>query len=595
MTAANPSAELGALALLRRLFAEHARQHLWTYAAAACLMGVGAATTTASAYLLKPIVNNMVAGSDFKVLRTISWSVVGLFTVRGFASFGALVLLSRAGNRIVADIQRRVFDVLLTRDMRFFNQTHSAEMITRLSAGAGGMRDALQVTITSMSRDALTAAGLLALMVYQDPLLAIVALSVMPIAAVTLGRLIKNIRRFARRSYDGFTRISETLQETVLGVRIVKSFNLEAIMRERMGTAIREVERSANRMATIGAQSGPLSDILAGFAIGGVIFYGSWRVAIQHLDPGSLFSFVGAMLMAYEPLKRLGRVNLDIQNGLVGARMIYDVLDDTTVEKTNPDRPKLQMTKGRVVFEGVSFAYRAGEPVLNGVDFVAEPNITTALVGPSGGGKSTIVGMIQRFYAPDSGRVLIDGQNILDVELRSLRDAIAFVSQDVFLFRSSIRDNIALGRPGASEAEIVAAAVKAHAHEFISGFASGYNTNVGEHGAQLSGGQRARIAIARAILKDAPILLLDEPTAALDAESEREIQKALDELRVGRTTIVVAHRLQTIVNADRICVIAGGRVAETGVHAELIAGEGVYHDFFATQFGEAAFARAVRV
>jgi ATP-binding cassette subfamily B protein len=241
---------------------------------------------------------------------------------------------------------------------------------------------------------------------------------------------------------------------------------------------------------------------------------------------------------------------------------------------------------GRIVVENVDFRYRPDEAVLAGFNLVVKPNQTTALVGPSGGGKSTIIALLQRFYAPESGRILIDGADIAQVDLHSLRAKIAFVSQDVFLFNGSIRDNIALGRPGAGDEEIFAAARKAHAHDFICGFSTGYETSVGEQGAQLSGGQKQRIAIARAILKDAPILLLDEPTAALDSESEREVQKALDELRIGRTTLVVAHRLQTIINADTIVVIEGGRAAEAGSHEQLMALGGVYRTFFASQFGD---------
>jgi subfamily B ATP-binding cassette protein MsbA len=589
MIASKPAAEIGALALLRRLFTEHARRHFWAYVSAAALMAIGAAATAVSAWLLKPIVNGMVGnGGDFKELRALSWAVFGLFSLRGLATFGSLALLSRAGNNIVAAIQRQLFDGLLKQDMRFYHDRHSAEFMTRLSLSANGMRDAMQMTITSISRDALTAIGLVTVMAVQDPLLTVLALAGLPIAALTLGRLIVKIRKFSRRSFDGSTRIVETLQEAVLGARIVKSFNLEDTMRARMASAVREVERSANRISITAAISNPISDVLAGFAIGAVIFYGSWRVTIHHADPGSLFSFIAALMLAYEPLKRLGRSNLDIQNGLVGARMIYDVIDRPTAEAQPEGLPKLAVSGGRIAFEHVRFGYRADEPVLKDVDFVAEPGKTTALVGPSGGGKSTIIGMIQRFYAADAGRIVIDGQAIMDVDLASLRASIAFVSQDVFLFRGTIRDNIALGRPGATDEEITAAAVKAHAHDFISAFANGYHTNVGEQGAQLSGGQRARIAIARAILKDAPILLLDEPTAALDSESEREIQKALDDLRVGRTTLVVAHRLQTIINADLICVVDGGVIAESGIHADLIARRGVYRDFFSMQFGDVA-------
>jgi ATP-binding cassette subfamily B protein len=341
-------------------------------------------------------------------------------------------------------------------------------------------------------------------------------------------------------------------------------------------------------MAAGGAAATLMADSLAGLAIGFAIFYGSWRVSIGHGDVGSFVSFLGALLLAYEPAKRLGRLNVDIQNGLVSTRLIYEVLDAPQGEAPQPSLPKISVGDGRVVIEHARFAYRPGEYVIDDLNLAAEPNSTTALVGPSGGGKTTILGIIQRFYALSQGRVTIDGQDISTVDLPSLRDRIAFVSQDVFLFRGSIRENIAVARPGATEAEIVAAARKAHAHDFILQFAAGYETNVGEQGAQLSGGQRQRIAIARAILKDAPILLLDEPTAALDSESEREVQKALDDLRMGRTTLVVAHRLQTIVGSDRIWVIEGGRAVETGEHQELIARRGAYYAFFAAQFGASA-------
>jgi subfamily B ATP-binding cassette protein MsbA len=377
----------------------------------------------------------------------------------------------------------------------------------------------------------------------------------------------------------------QTMGETVLGARIVRSFNLEGEMRERMSRAIRTVERSANRIARGGGLVTFLADSLAGCAIAFAIFYGSWRVAVQHADVGAFASFLGALLLAYEPAKRISRFPVDIQNGLVGARLIYEVLDAPIGDATRVGLPKLRVVEGRVEIEKVKFAYRAGEEAIRGLEFVALPNQTTALVGPSGGGKTTTLGLVQRFYAPSAGRVVIDGQDLAEVDLASLRDNIAFVSQDVFLFRGTIRDNIALGKPGAGDAEIVAAARKANAHDFILQFADGYDTNVGEQGAQLSGGQRQRVAIARALLKNAPILLLDEPTAALDSESEREVQKALDALRAGRTTIVVAHRLQTIIGADRIFVIEAGVVVESGSHAELIARDGAYRAFFAAQFG----------
>ena len=577
-----------ALPLLRRLFAEHGRPHIRSYIVAGLLMGIGAATTALSAWLLKPILNHMVDADGFKTLRLLAWGVVGLFALRGLVTWGYQVMLSRTGNRIVAGVQRRLYEHLLRQDMSFFQDRHSTEFMTRLSIAAGGVRDTLQTLITSAGRDILTLVGLIIVMIIQDPIMALIALSIMPVGGFLLSKLIQRVRKSARRSYDGSARILETMQETMQGIRIVKSFNLEGIMRGRMSSAVREVEKSVNRMASGQAVSSPISDTVAGIAIGAVIFYGSWRVTIAGADPGSFFSFVAALLMAYEPGKKLARMHLDLQSGLTGARMIYEVLDTPAQEEQREGLPKLNVGEGRIAFENIRFGYRPDEYVLDGIDLVAEPNATTALVGPSGGGKSTIIALIQRFYSPASGRIVIDGQNISDVDLVSLRDRIAFVSQDVFLFRGTIRENIALGKPGATDAEIEQAARMANAHDFIVGFKTGYETGVGEQGAQLSGGQRQRIAIARAFMKNAPIILLDEPTAALDSESEREVQKALDSLRQGRTTLVVAHRLQTIVNSDRICVIENGKAVETGTHEQLIAARGTYHAFFATQFGEGA-------
>ncbi|MBE7220611.1 MAG: ABC transporter ATP-binding protein, partial [Caulobacteraceae bacterium] len=500
--------------------------------------------------------------------------VAVLYVVRGLATCGQLVLMSRAGNSIVATLQRRVYDHLLHQPVRFFADRHSSELMARLAMAANGARDAVQFVINSAGRDVLTVVGLAGVMVWNDPLMSLIALSIAPVGVLMLSRLMKKVRRAARRSFDGSADIMKHMGETAQGIRIVKSFNLEGVMRARMAGAVGEVEKAANRMAIGIALSAPVSETLGGLAVSIIILYGGWKVAVAHSDPGSFFAFMGALLSAYEPAKRLGRLNLDLQNSLVGARLVYDLLDEPLPDARDAAKPDLRPGPGRISFEGVSFSYRQGERVLDRIDLLAEPDRTTALVGPSGGGKSTIISLVQRLYEPDGGTVAIDGQDVTSVNTRSLRESIAFVAQDVFLFRGTVRDNIALGRPGATEAEIVDAARRAHAYDFIAGFDRGFDTEVGEQGAKLSGGQRQRIAIARAFLKRASIILLDEPTAALDSESEREVQKALEELRIGRTTIVVAHRLQTIVDADRICVIENGRAVEFGTHDELMARRG---------------------
>ncbi len=586
-------AEARSLPLIRRLMAEHARAHAGAYALALVLMAISAAASVGSVALLRPVVNGMTGMTvaepgTFKMLRNLAMAVAALYVVRGLATCGQLILMSRAGNRIVASLQERVYDHLLHQPVRFFSDRHSSELMARLAMAANGARDAVQFVINSAGRDVLTVVGLAGVMVYNDPLMSLIALSVAPVGVLMLSRLMKKVRRAARRSFDGSADIMKHMGETAQGIRIIKSFNLEGVMRARMARAVGEVEKAANRMAIGIALSSPVSETLGGVAVAIIILYGGWKVAVAHSDPGSFFAFMGALLSAYEPAKRLGRLNLDLQNSLVGARLVYDLLDEPLPDAKDATRPDLVKGPGRIAIEEVSFAYRPGERVLDRIDLLAEPDKTTALVGPSGGGKSTIISLVQRLYEPESGAIRIDGQDITTVNTRSLRDAIAFVAQDVFLFRGTVRDNIALGRPGATEAEIVDAARRAHAYDFIMGFDGGFDTEVGEQGTKLSGGQRQRIAIARAFLKRASIILLDEPTAALDSESEREVQRALDELRIGRTTIVVAHRLQTIVDADRICVIENGQAVEFGTHDELIARRGSYHAFFSTQFGDRA-------
>jgi ATP-binding cassette subfamily B protein len=575
------------IATITRLIADHGRKHIGSYVLAALLMAASAAATALSAYLLKPVLDHMVEANGLAALELLSVSIAGLFLVRGLATYGYLVLLARTGNRIVADVQTKIFDHLLMQDMAFFQDRHSGEFMSKLAIAAASIRDTLQLLVVSAGRDILTLSGLLVVMFVQDSRMSLIAIALMPLGAYGLSRLVKSVRMLARRSFDGSAQILEIMQEAMQGLRIVKSFNLEGLMQKRMHGAVVHVEQAANRMSASMAIASPLADFFGGLAIAIVIFYGGWRVAVAHADAGSFFSFLAALLMAYEPAKRLARLNLEIQNGLVGAKLVYDVLDQPAAERPGGNLPPLRIAQGRISFEHVRFHYRPDETVLDDLCLVGEPGQTTALVGPSGGGKSTILALLQRFYDPLAGHIAIDGIDIAKVDIASLRAAIAFVSQDVFLFRASIAENIGLGRPGATHAEIADAARKAHAHDFIMSFSAAYGTSVGEQGMQLSAGERQRIAIARAMLKDAPILLLDEPTAALDPESEQAIQTALDELRKGRTTVVVAHRLQTIVGADRIYMIDEGRAVESGSHAELMARGGKYRAFFRMQFAAA--------
>jgi ATP-binding cassette subfamily B protein len=340
-------------------------------------------------------------------------------------------------------------------------------------------------------------------------------------------------------------------------------------------------------MARVSNRSSPLMETLGGLAVAGGLMYGGYSVVAMGATPGQFFSFLTAFLMAYEPAKRLARLNIELNSNLIGARKLLEIVDSPSSEPLEDDNPALRLTDARVELRNATFAYRANEPVINRMSFVAEPGKVTALVGPSGGGKSTVLALLLRLYELGEGEILIDGQSISKVSRRSLREQTAYVGQDVFLFRDTIAANIAFGKVGATEAQIMAAAKAACAHEFIMGFPQGYNTPVGEHGTQLSGGQRQRIAVARALVKNAPVILLDEATAALDSESEQQVQEAIEHLCQNRTTIVIAHRLHTIMHADAILVVEGGEIVERGRHEDLLRRGGRYASFFRIQHRDA--------
>jgi ATP-binding cassette subfamily B protein len=472
---------------------------------------------------------------------------------------------------------------MLKQNVGFFSDRHSSEFIARLTTGATAASAVLNLLITALGRDLLSLIGLATVMAVQDPVMSLFSIVVVPPAMLVLRRLIHRIKAIAHQQFTGNARILETLQEAVHGIRIVKAYTLEDAMRARFDKHVGELEHESNKWARVAFRSGPLMESLGGFAIATALIYGGYRVIATGATPGQFFSFLAAFMLAYEPAKRLARLNLDLNTGLVGVRILFDTIDHPPSEQPDQHKPPLRLSRAQVQFANVHFAYRPGEKVIRNLSFRAEPGSVTALVGPSGGGKSTILNLLLRLYEVNGGAILIDGQDIAGVSRQSLRRQMAYVGQDVFLFRGSVRENIALGRPGASEAEIEAAARAACAHDFISAFPQGYDTPVGEHGVRVAGGERQRIAIARALLKDAPIILLDEATASLDSESERQVQLAIEHLCQGRTTLVIAHRLHTVVDADRIFVIEDGTVVESGRHEELLRKSGRYASFYRLQ------------
>jgi ATP-binding cassette, subfamily B, bacterial MsbA len=570
----------GTPALVRRLLVEQAAGQWRRYALAFGLMGVAAGLTALGAYLIGDVINQAYVHKNLPGIFWLALATAAIFMVKALSTYISALTLARIGNHIIADNQRKMFARLLQHNIAFFAERHSSEFMARLTTGAAAASQVLNLIVTSFGRDLLSLIGLATVMAVQDPIMSLFSVIVVPPAMLVLRKLIKRIKTIAQHQFTGNTRILETLQETVQGVRIVKAFTLEDSMRARFDAYVAELESESNKWARVAHRSSPLMEALGGFAIAGALIYGGFRVIETGATPGQFFSFLAAFMLAYEPAKRLARLNIDLHSGLVGVRILFDVVDHPPTEAPDDDKPPLKLSSARLEFANVQFAYRAGEKVIRNLSFVAEPGKATALVGPSGGGKSTILNLILRFYDVDGGAITIDGQNTAAVSRHSLRSQVAYVGQDIFLFRGSVRDNIAVGRPDASQAEIVAAAKAAYAHDFIMAFPRGYDTEVGEHGLQVAGGERQRIAMARALLKDAPIILLDEATASLDSESERLVQGAIEHLCQGRTTIVIAHRLHTIVDADRIFVIEDGTVAESGRHDELLRKGGRYASFY---------------
>jgi ATP-binding cassette subfamily B protein len=576
----------GTWGLVRRLVIEHVPQHWRAYTIAFVLMGITAICTALPAYLIGDIINQSLLHRNLEAIVTVSLAMAAIFILKGISTYGHTVVLARIGNSIMAMNQRRLFAKLLEQRLSFFADRHSSEFTARLVTGVAATNNVLNLLILAIGRDLLALIALVAVMIYQDPMLTLISVVVFPPAMLMLRKMIKRIREVARHQFSGNTRIMQTLQETLQGMRIIKAFNLEDFASARFQSNVQDVERESNKMARVAGRSSPLMETIGGIAIALALMYGGYRIVQVNATAGEFVSFLTAFMLAVEPAKRLARLNIDLNSGLVGVRVLYEILDSPPSEPPEENKPQLKLSDARIEFANVRFAYRPDEPVLRGMTFLAEPGKITALVGPSGGGKSTVFNLLLRFYEADSGTISIDRQNIVEVSRASLRRQLAYVGQDVFLFHGTVRDNIAAGKPDASDDEIIAAAKAAHAHEFVSRFPAGYETPVGERGTQLSGGERQRIAIARALIKNAPIILLDEATAALDSESERLVQDAMAHLCKGRTTIVIAHRLHTITHADRILVIEAGTVAESGRHDELLRRGGRYAAFYRLQVKE---------
>lgn len=572
-------------ALTYRLLTEFGITYWRRYLVVVCLMAIMAACTAGAAYLAGTFVNKSYSDRDFEAVAAIAVTFMIIFIVKGLVTYGHTVILAQISNSITANVERRMFDKLIEQDLAFFQDRHSSEFTSRLAYAASAISGTLSTLVLVGGRDTLTIVGLGTVMFYRSPGAFIIALMTMPVGALIVRNLIKRVRQIATTQLSGTAGVLQSMQEALQGLRVVKSLNLEDEFRRRVQRDVEKVEGAANKLARVSNRAAPIMEALGGIALGLTMLYGCYQVLVLGAEAGTFASFIIAFLLAYEPVKRIARLNVDLTGTLVRVRTVFEILDlpDRVGDIANP---RLCVTHGCIEFRNVESSYRAREPVLRGISFVVPPGTVTALVGPSGGGKSTIFNVLLRLFDIDAGFILIDNQNITNCSTSSLRNNIAYVGQDVFLFRGTIRENIAFGRLDASQEAIVAAAKAAYAHDFIMSFPSGYDTQVGEHGLQLSGGQRQRIAIARALVRQAPIILLDEPTAALDSESERYVRDAISGLSRGRTTIAIAHRLHTVAHANVIHVIENGTIVESGTHDQLLQEGKRYVDLYKLQIIE---------
>ena len=573
-------------ALVWRLARDFMRPHLRRILFAFLLMGLAAASTAGRAWLMEPVLDRIFVAREGSLLLLIAGGALALALVKGLADYGEAVLMTRVGQRVIADVQIALFARLMRADLSYFHAHPSGTLISRFTSDAALLRSAAANVLAGIGKDAVTVVFLVGVMFYQDWFLALVSFFVFPLAIrpiVAIGRRIRRVTANAQTEIGEFTTL---LSQTFQGARHVKAYGMEQYEERRAAGLIERLFALIDRGTRTRSRASPMMEALGGTAIAVVILYGGHQVISGARTPGALFSFITALLLAYQPLKSLANLNASLQEGLAAAQRIFEVLDVEPKIRDMPGARPLHIAGGEIRFDNVRFGYLPGTAAIDGLSLTIPAGHTVALVGPSGAGKSTMLNLIPRFFDIDSGSIAIDGQDVRGVTIASLRRAIALVAQEVSLFDDTVHANIAYGRFGASAAEIEEAARAAAADGFIRELPQGYDTMVGEHGIRLSGGQRQRIAIARAMLKNAPILLLDEATSALDSESERQVQRALNTLIRGRTTLVIAHRLSTIQGADLICVVDRGHIVETGRHPELLARGGLYARLYAMQFAE---------
>lgn len=536
------------------------------------------------AYMVKPLLDEIFFEKNSVMLNILPPALIFLFVVKGVFYYTYSYLLENVGQSIIRDLRVRLYRHVQSMPLSFFSRTSTGELSSRILGDVSMVQNAVSSSLIGIVKEFFQVFGLVGVIFYQNWELALLSMIFLPMAILPIYNFGRKYRKLGTSNQQNMARVSSHLHETISGSRIVKAFCTEEYESTRFTEHVKTLFRITMKDVQIRSLAHPLMEVLGGLGIALIIWYGGREVLNGTATPGTFFSFLTALIMIYEPIKKISRMNNPIQIGLAAADRVFTLLDVQPDIVDRPDAIELPLIQEKIEFRNIGFSYDKDRKVLDGLNLNVRAGEVVALVGPSGGGKTTIANLIPRFFDVTTGEIAIDGTDIRDVTMKSLRRQIGIVTQQTILFNDTVRNNIAYGDEERSMDDIIAAARAAHAYDFIMGLPDLFDTVIGESGSRLSGGQQQRLAIARALLKDAPILILDEATSALDTESERVVQRALENLMKGRTTVVIAHRLSTIKNADRIVVVQDGRIVEEGDHETLLANSGVYKNLHAMQF-----------